>query len=122
VPAACDLSILILGRRTPNTRPQASSKALCVAGPPFNLSPTHGIPYYVLKWRLELARSTMSLGLRRSIFSEGQHHDFGFIFLVTVTEHEGLIVISRIESVYSNQQHLIASSQSSHSSAGQDNP
>ena len=34
---------------------------------------------------------------------EGQEHDFRVIFLVTVTENDGLHRISRIESFYSDQ-------------------
>ena len=34
---------------------------------------------------------------------EGQQHDFRVIFLVALTEHDGGLRISRIESFYSDQ-------------------
>jgi ketosteroid isomerase-like protein len=61
-------------------------------------------PIDVLKWEDWLAGIDNVAGLAKiHLQREGQQHDFRVIFLVSVTEINGLHRISRIESFYSDQ-------------------
>jgi ketosteroid isomerase-like protein len=61
-------------------------------------------PIDVLKWEDWLAGIDNVAGLAKiHLQREGQQHDFRVIFLVSVTENDGLHRISRIESFYSDQ-------------------
>jgi ketosteroid isomerase-like protein len=61
-------------------------------------------PIDVIKWEDWLAGVDNVAGLAKiHLQREGQQHDFRVIFLVSVTEHDGLHRISRIESFYSDQ-------------------
>jgi ketosteroid isomerase-like protein len=61
-------------------------------------------PIDVLKWEDWMAGVDNVAGLATiHLQREGQQHDFRVIFLVSVTEDDGLQRISRIESFYSDQ-------------------
>jgi ketosteroid isomerase-like protein len=61
-------------------------------------------PIDVLKWEDWMAGVDNVAALAQiHLQREGQQHDFRVIFLVAVTEHEGVQRISRIESFYSDQ-------------------
>jgi ketosteroid isomerase-like protein len=61
-------------------------------------------PIDVLQWEDWMAGVDNVAGLAKiHLQREGQQHDFRVIFLVTVTEHDGLRRISRLESFYSDQ-------------------
>jgi ketosteroid isomerase-like protein len=61
-------------------------------------------PIDVRKWEDWLAGIDNVAGLAKiHLQREGQQHDFRVIFLVSVTENDGLHRISRIESFYSDQ-------------------
>jgi ketosteroid isomerase-like protein len=61
-------------------------------------------PIDVLQWEDWMAGVDNVAGLAKiHLQREGQQHDFRVIFLVSVTEHDGLHRISRIESFYSDQ-------------------
>ena len=61
-------------------------------------------PIDVLKWEDWMAGVDNVAGLAKiHLQREGQQHDFRVIFLVSVTEDDGLHRISRIESFYSDQ-------------------
>jgi ketosteroid isomerase-like protein len=63
-----------------------------------------GDPIDVLEWEDWMAGVDNVAGLAKiHLQREGQQHDFRVIFLVTVTEDNGLQRISRIESFYSDQ-------------------
>ena len=61
-------------------------------------------PIDVLKWEDWLAGVDNVAALAKiHLQREGQRHDFRVIFLVSLTEHDGRLRISRIESFYSDQ-------------------
>ena len=61
-------------------------------------------PIDVLKWEDWMAGvDNVAVLAKIHLQREGQQHDFRVIFLVSVTEHDGLQRISRIESFYSDQ-------------------
>ncbi len=61
-------------------------------------------PIDLLEWEDWMAGVVNVAGLARiHLQREGQQHDFRVIFLVSVTEDDGLLRISRIESFYSDQ-------------------
>ncbi len=61
-------------------------------------------PIDVLQWEDWMAGVDNVAGLAKiHLQREGQQHDFRVIFLVSVTEQDGLHRISRIESFYSDQ-------------------
>jgi ketosteroid isomerase-like protein len=61
-------------------------------------------PIDVLQWEDWLAGVDNVAGLVKiHLQREGQQGEFRVIFLVSVTEHDGLRLISRIESFYSDQ-------------------
>ncbi len=61
-------------------------------------------PIDVLQWEDWMAGVDNVAGLARiHLQREGQQHDFRVIFLITVSERDGLRRISRIESFYSDQ-------------------
>jgi ketosteroid isomerase-like protein len=63
-----------------------------------------GDPIDVLEWEDWMAGVDNVAGLAKiHLQRAGQQHDFRVIFLVTVTEDNGLQRISRIESFYSDQ-------------------
>jgi ketosteroid isomerase-like protein len=61
-------------------------------------------PIDVLKWEDWMAGVDNVAALAKiHLQREGQQHDFRVIFLVALTEHDGGLRISRIESFYSDQ-------------------
>jgi ketosteroid isomerase-like protein len=61
-------------------------------------------PIDVLQWEDWMAGVDNVAGVAKiHLQRAGQQHDFRVIFLVSVTEHDGLQRISRIESFYSDQ-------------------
>jgi ketosteroid isomerase-like protein len=61
-------------------------------------------PIDVLKWEDWMAGVDNVAALAQiHLQREGQQHDFRVIFLVALTEHDGGLRISRIESFYSDQ-------------------
>jgi ketosteroid isomerase-like protein len=61
-------------------------------------------PIDVLKWEDWMAGVDNVAGLAKiHLQREGQQHDFRVIFLVSLTESDGILRISRIESFYSDQ-------------------
>ncbi|HWD54467.1 MAG TPA: hypothetical protein VG346_05060 [Acidimicrobiales bacterium] len=61
-------------------------------------------PIDVLQWEDWMAGIDNVAGLARiHLQREGQQHEFRVIFLISVTEHDGLHRIARIESFYSDQ-------------------